>query len=250
MFGLRHEGPVCGMYSLTYFIALAVVITLIVIGLYLSRNFKEKQVRIAILVISIFAVSTEIIKQVFLVSNYGWTEFEPLPMYFCSMLLYCPWFAISKNKHLKKLGTTFLTMGGIFAATAFFAYPNSCIPTYPIYHFMCLRTMIFHGSMIYLGLLILITGYDKPELKDFKYFAMALGTACVISYVWNTVCIQTGFNVDANMMYIMQPFAISVVESFYNAAPWLYPFVVMAIECTIPFFISFGIYKLVLKIKK
>ncbi len=95
-----------------------------------------------------------------------------------------------------------------------------------------------------------MTGYDKPELKDFKYFAIALGAACIISYIWNSVCIYSGFNVDANMMYIMQPFEIGLVKSIYNFAPWLYPFIVMAIECTIPFFLSFGIYSLVNKIIK
>lgn len=250
MFTPRHVGPVCEMYSLTYFIALAIVLTLVIVGLILSKNFTEKQVRLAILIIGIFAVTTEIIKQIFLVTLYGWTEFEPIPMYFCSMLLYCPWFAISNNKHLRKIGTTFLTMGGILAAIAFFAYPNSCIPNYPIYHFMCLRTMLFHGSMIYVGLLILLTGYDKPKLKDYKYFAIVLGCACIISYIWNSICIATGFNVDANMMYIMKPFEIEFIVNLYNFAPWLYPFLAMIVECTIPYFISYGIYILVNKLIK
>ena len=242
MFSLRDPETACGMYSPTYFIALAVVLAMVVVGLFLSRKFKEKQIRIVLIVVGAFACSTEVIKQIFFVSNYGWGEFEPLPMYFCSMLLYCPWFALAKNKHLKLIGTTFLTMGGILAAFAFFAYPNSCIPNYPIYHFMCIRTMLFHGSMIYVGFLLLITGYSKPELKDFKYFVIAIGTACVFSYIWNMVF-------DHNMMYISKPLGIPVADDIYNAIPHVYPFIFMILESTVPFFISYGIYKLIMCIK-
>lgn len=239
MFTPRNKETACGMYSLTYFIALAITLALVILALFFSRKLKEKDVKKIILGVGIFAVATEVIKQIFFIVNYGWDEFEPIPMYFCSMLLYCPWLAVSKNKHVRLLGTTFLTMGGILGAIAFFAYPNSCIPNYPIYHFMCLRTMIFHGSMIYLGLLLLITGYSKPKLSDFKYFVIVLGTACIISYIWNMI-----FN--DNMMYISEPLGISFADKIYDATGFAYPFIFMILESTVPFFISYGIYKLVL----
>ncbi len=239
MFTPRNKETACGMWSTTYIIALCVVIVMVVVGLILSRKMSHKAVHRTILITTICAIVTEIGKMIFIGVTYGIDEVEFIPLYFCSLFMYCGVFAsITKVKWLETTGLSFLTMGGIIGAIAFFSYPDACIPNYPIYHYMCLRTMLYHGAMIYIGFLILITGYYKPKAKDFLNYFIALMIIGILAYILNVVNGQ-------NLMYISRPLNFELSKVVYNWNPTLYPFLFLILQVTVPFWASYSIYQLV-----
>jgi len=243
MFSPRNPETACGIWSLTYAISFLIVFSLIIISLIFSRKMSHKNVRKMILIAFIFAFTTEIIKMIFTGLTYGIKEVEFVPLYFCSLFIYMTILSISKKEFLKKAGLSFLFFGGIIGALAFFIFPNACIPNYPIYHFMCIRTLLYHGLMIYVGVLIVITGYYKPSINDFKYYVISLLIICLLAYFFN---ISFGYD----FMYLMNPLPFKLSQMVYDFNSNIYPFIIMILEIIVPFFITYIIYELVIIVFK
>ena len=243
MFSPGNKLTACGMWSTTYIIALSIVVVLICVGLYLSRNMDKKNVKKVITIMAIWTIISEIIKMIFTGVTYGVKEVDFLPLYFCSLFMFCTVFSVVPNEKLNKMGLSFLFYGGIIGATAFFIYPSACIPNYPIYHFMCIRTMLYHGSMIYTGILIVLTGYYKPNVKDFKYYVVELSIVCILAYIINVLF-------DKNLMYMQEPLGFNLSKIIYNKIPTIYPFIFMILEIVCPFFISNLVYSVIQKISR
>lgn len=242
MFTPANKATACGMWSTTYIIALIIVFGLIGLCLYLSRNMSEKAIYKTILIISIVALISEFGKMLFVGLTYGIEKVEFIPLYFCSLFMYSGILAsFSKVEWLKTTGLSFLGMGGIIGSLAFFVYPSACIPNYPIYHYMCLRTMLYHGSMIYVGVLILMKGYYKPKAKDFINYFVALIIVGLMAYVIN---ITTG----SDLMYISKPLNFELSKIVFNFCPSVYPFILLILQIIVPFWCSYGVYKLILLI--
>lgn len=241
MFLPANKATACGMWSSTYIIALAIVVILIAVGLFLSRKMGQKGVRRVLIAAAIFSISTEIIKMIFTGVTYGIEDVEWIPLYFCSCYMYALVLALTKSPPLQTCGLSFLFYGGIIGAIAFFAYPSACIPRYPIYHFMCLRTMLYHGSMIYVGILIVMRGYYKPAARHFVHYFVMLGIVGLLAYGINRA---TG----ENFMYISKPLNIGMIKTIYNAIPNLYPFLALLLQLTAPFWVMHAAYRLIEKI--
>lgn len=242
MFSPMGKAPACGMWSTDYIIAFVVVCILIVVGLALSRKMSHRGVKIVIICMAIFASATEIGKIIFVWATRGLEKVEA-PLHFCSLFIFATILACINIKVLKETGLSFLFFGGIVGGAAFLCYPSSCIPYYPIYHFMCLRTMLFHGSMIYTGILIMMRGYYVPNIKNFLNYIVMLLIVCVAAYTTNVL---TG----ADYMHISKPLGIEISKTVYNAVPKLYPFIVMFIQVLVPFWASYTVYFTVKKIKQ
>lgn len=241
-FAPRNKETALGMYTPLYFIALAVCIILIIVGLILSRKMNKKQVYKTLVIIGIFLWITEIIKMIFYFVTYGLEDVDFIPLYFCSMYMYASALIMFKNEKLKNTGLSFMFFGGIIGAIVFFCYPSACVPNYPLFHYMTLRTFIYHSLMIYAGFLIVITGYYQPNVKHFVHYSIFLGITFILAYILNIV-------LEDNLMYIMKPIKIAISQNAYNWNPTLYPFIVGILEIVGPFWATYFIYWLVMKIK-
>jgi uncharacterized membrane protein YwaF len=98
--------------------------------------------------------------------------------------------------------------------------------------------------MIYAGILVLITNYYAPKVKDILY--------CSIMFLVLTVAaVIANFTLDANYMFINTPLVGAptyiIVKIFSR---YLYPVIVVLGQLILPFFIMFGIYALANKAKK
>ena len=225
------------MWSPTYIIALLVTVAAIAVALILTVNISKNMVRYILIGSSIFTISTEIVKMIFVGITYGIENVEFIPLYFCSLFMYSTVLALAKNDTLRSTGLSFLFFGGIIGACAFFMYPDACIPNYPIYHFMCLRTMIFHGLMIYVGITVVRSGYYKPDIRHLKNYAIALSIVGIGAYVHNSL-------LDTNLMYISEPLGFELSKVVYDFIPGLYPLLFMVLQIFVPFLASYGAYEL------
>ncbi len=244
-FSPANKKTALGMYSPLYFIALTFFMTITVIGIILSRKIKKENVRKIIIGIGIFLWLTEFGKMIFVGVQYGIKEVEFLPLYFCSMTMYAALFFLFKSETLKTTACSFLFFGGIVGAITFFLHPSACIPNYPLFHYMTLRTFIYHSLMIYMGFLIVITGFYKPNFSHFKHYLVFLGITFILAYAINLIK-------GTNLMYIQEPININISKWAYTHFKGLYPFMVGILEAVVPFMVSYGCYYFItsLKLKK
>ena len=236
-FAPRNPDTALGMYSVGYFITLGIVLVLITLLLYISKKCDHKKVKRIIFTIGIILWITEFIKMLFTGITYGINDVEWIPLYFCSMGMYACILIMFKNEYLQKAGLSFMFFGGIIGAIAFFCYPDACIPNYPLFHFMTLRTFFYHGVMIYLGLLIVITGFYKPSIKDFKYYAVFFIIVFVLAYIINRID-------GCNLMYISYPLNLSLSQILFKRLGILYPFIFGIGQIIGPFFVSYGLLRI------
>lgn len=114
--------------------------------------------------------------------------------------------------------------------------PTTSLPTYPMWHFVSLHSFLYHGIMVYLGILINATHYITLELADIKYYAGLVGIVCVLAYIINNIF-------DSNLMFISKDFPGTPIEYIYKfTGPFFTPAVSVA-QMTLPFYVIYVIKK-------
>jgi len=231
----------CGMYSLEHFVLLAITIFCIKFALKHTKVTNKEDVKEIIKEITICVWILEIIKIIF---NFAIGNAKNpnnyIPLYFCSLLLYAGLFSSFGNKVFKKTGDVFLATGGLVAGICFIVCPTTSLTMYPIFHFISLQSFAFHGSMIYLGILINKTNYIEIKLKDIKYYFNLILVISIISYLFN-------LKLGTNLMFISYNFPNTPVEIIYNLSNELFTILMVIIQATLPFLVMYGIIKLVNK---
>lgn len=231
MFSPRNKETACGMWSPTYFIVFIIILITLYIGIKKSKHMTFQNVKKVLIFDAAFSLITEIIKMIFIGITYGMKEVEFIPLYFCSLFIYMSFLSLSKNEKIKNVGLTFIFYGGIIGAMAFFLYPSACIPNYPIYHFMCLRTIIYHGLMIYTGFLVVLTGYYIPQNNHAKDYFISLSIVGILAFIFNNAF---GYN----FMYISEPLDFDFAKKIYCLNSYLYSVIILILEITLPYIIT------------
>lgn len=244
LFARPGEYEPCGMFTEAHFgLMFATVLGVIVALKNTVKKTKTeveqiiKKCTIAMwifeIIIIIFKLSTGDPKNV---NNY-------LPIYYCSLLLYAGALSSFAKGTLKKVGDVFLATGSIIGGMVFLIMPTTSLPTYPMLHIVSLHSFIFHGIMVYLGLLINVTYYIELEKSDIKYYALLVGGVCILAYIINNIF-------DSNLMFISQNFPGTPIEIIYNFTGPFFTIVTSVLQMTLPFYIVYGINKIIEKINK
>ena len=160
-----------------------------------------------------------------------------VPLYYCSMLLYAGLLSSFTSGKLQRMGDVFLATGGIIGGLVFMLMPTTSLPAYPAFHIVSLHSFFFHGTMVYLGLLINATGYIEVVASDIKYFATLVGTMCIIAYIINRI-----FN--SNLMFISNNFPGTPIEIIYKITGPLFTIIMCLVQMFLPFYVMYGILKL------
>lgn len=166
-----------------------------------------------------------------------------VPLYYCSLLLYAGILSSFAKGKLKRTGDVFLATGGIIGGIVFIIMPTTSLPAYPMLHIVSLHSFLFHGIMVYLGLLINITGYIKLEKSDIKYYALLVGTICFLAYIINNI-----FN--SNLMFISQNFPGTPIEILYNITGPFFTVIISILQMILPFLVVYEITNIIKKEKK
>ncbi len=227
----------CGMFSKEHFILLAITTFCIVIALKYTKNMKKEKVKNLIKKITIILWILEIIKIVFNIINYGIRDVNKyVPLYFCSLILYAGIFSGFCKGVLKKVGDVFLSTGGIIAGMVFLIIPLTSLTNYPAIHFISIHSFILHGTMVYIGLLMLITRYTTIEKNDIIYYSSTIIGISGIAYIVNMI-----FN--SNLMFISQNYPGTFIEIIYNLSGIMFPIVMVILQATLPFYIVYIAYQ-------
>lgn len=223
----------CGLFTTDHFKLIIITIIGIIIALKKTVNKNKEEVKQIIkkctiliwifeVIIIIFKLKTGNVKDV---NNY-------VPLYYCSLLLYSGLLASFAKGKLKRVGEVFLATGGIVGGLVFIIMPTTSLPTYPMIHIVSLHSFLFHGIMVYLGILINVTNYINIEIGDIKYYASLVGSVCIMAYIINKIF-------DSNLMFISKNFPGTPIEYIYNATGKFFTPVVSIAQMTLPFYVIY-----------
>lgn len=234
-FSRPGEYEACGMFTTGHFILLIVTILSILLALKFTHKKNKEEVHKIIKTCTIVVWILEILIIIFKMNLGNIRDVNTyLPLYYCSLLLYAGLFSSFGKGKIKRTGDVFLVTGGIIGGVVFMLLPTTSLTTYPIFHFVSLYSFVFHGIMVYLGILLLKTTYIKLEKSDIKYYAALVGTICIIAYIVNCIF-------DSNLMFISKNFPGTPLELLYNMTGPFYTLVMIAAQMTLPFYFIYYI---------
>lgn len=242
-FSKPGEYAPCKMFSSGHFILLGITLVIVIIALYFTKNINKNQVKKIIQKSTIFLWILEIIKIIFnLVIGNGVNPNNYIPLYYCSLILYAGILSGFSKGKLKKIGDVFIATGAIIGGLFFLFCPNTSLPTYPMFHYISIQSFVFHGTMLYLGILVNITNYIDLKISDIKYYALLITVISCISYVVNKI-------LGTNFMFISDNFPNTPVEIVYNLTGKFFTLVMILIQVVGPFYVVYFIRYLIKKIK-
>lgn len=224
----------CGIFTIQHFILIAITVIGIIIALKLTVNkFDVKKI---IKRCTIFIWIFEIILITYKIATEGTKNVNNyVPLYYCSMLLYAGLLSSFGKGRIKRVGDVFLATGGIIGGIMFIIFPTTSCLTYPMLHLVCLHSFLFHGMMIYLGLLINFTHYIDLQKKDIVSYATLISIVCILAYIVNQI-----FN--SNLMFISKNFkAVFIIDILYRTTGKLFTPIMILAQATLPFYVVYGI---------
>jgi len=230
------EYEACGIFTIKHFILMAVTLISIVIAL---RYTLKKDVKKIIKSCTIFVWMFECAIIAFKISTGGIEHVNNwVPLYYCALLLYAGGFSSFGKGKFKRVGDVFLATGGIAGGIIFILFPYTSLPTYPMFHLVSVHSFVYHGIMLYLGLLVNITNYVELKTKDIIYYFSLVSIICIIAYVVNNIF-------DSNLMFISQNFPGMPLEILYNWAGKYYTLITILAQAILPFYTIYGLRKLI-----
>lgn len=230
------------IFSIQHFTLLFFTIVGICIAIKYTNINKNSEIKRNIIIITTIVWILEIIKVIFnfRIGN-GNNLNTYIPLYYCSILLYAGIFSSIGKGFIKRMGDVFLATGGIVGGVMFLLLPTTSITMYPVFHFITMQSFIYHGAMVYLGIIINKSNYIIIEKKDIIYYSSLLFAMCLIAYIVNLV---TG----SNLMFISNDFPGTPIGLIYKLTGNYFTLVAILIQITLPFYTVLGIKKLLEKL--
>lgn len=241
MFSNMGDYEPCGIFTTGHFILLTVTIICIILALKFTYRKNKEDVYKIIKNLTIIICILEIIKIVFSIYQGSFADVNSyVPLYYCSILLYAGILSSFGKGNFKRAGDVCLATGSIIGGIVFLIYPSTSLPMYPAFHFLSIHSFFFHGTMVYLGILINITNYVELKLSDAKYFAIIIAIMSILALIVNKIS-------NGNLMFISHNFPGTPIEIIYNLTNgniW-YSFIMIVAQMTLPFYFSYYVIKMI-----
>ena len=225
----------CGLFTIDHFKLIIITIIGIIIALKKTANKTKEEVKQIIKRCTIVIWILEAIKIAFKIKTGGIRNINNyVPLYYCSLLLYAGALASFSKGKFQRTGDVFLAVGGIAGGLIFIIMPTTSLPTYPMFHIVSLYSFLFHGIMLYLGILVNVTNYITLQASDIKYYASLVGIVCVLAYIMNSIF-------DSNLMFISKNFPGTPIEKIYRVTGPFFTIVISIAQMTLPFYTIYGL---------
>lgn len=227
----------CGIFSMQHFELIIITTLAIIFALKNTVNKTKEDVKNIIKKCTIIMWILEIIMITFKLCTGDVRNLNNyVPLYYCSLLLYAGLLSSFAKNELKRMGDVFLATGGIIGGIVFILYPSTSLPTYPAIHIVSLHSFIFHGIMVYLGLLINKTKYIEIQSSYIKYYFILVGSICVLAYIVNNIF-------GSNLMFISKNFPGTPIEIIYNISGKYFTLIMSFGQMILPFYIVYEVVK-------
>jgi len=227
MFSRPGTYPACGMFNTIHFISMTICFITIITCVVLTRKITTEKMNKVIKITAIIVSVLEVVKMAFNIYYEGFNYLNNIiPLHFCSLFIYSLWMAGFGKGTIKNIGESFLAGGCIIAGAFFLIMPSSSLLIFPIFHYQCLYSLLFHSLMLYFGLMYFIKGFFKLNFKNYIYYFIFVSIFCVLAFSINEI---TGLieNINStNLMFIREPWGLPLdfLVKIYNIHPYLYSF--------------------------
>ena len=231
MFSAPNSETACGMFTLPHIISLILCVGAIILCVYLSRSISEKTLLLITRIMCIVYILWEVCKIIFKFII-GDTYLDHwVPLYYCSLFIYALIFLSFGRGRGYKLGEAFACGGCIVSGLAYLIIPATSLMDFPVYHFLSIHSMLFHSSMVYLGIMYIYKHRVDLNKKDYCYYSVFVGAFLLLSLILNSALNQ-------NFMIIKNPVNIPIdfVNKIASSLPWLYTVMAILLYLTVPFF--------------
>lgn len=248
MFSKPGIFPACGMFNITHYIAMIICFTLVIVGVILSKKItKEKMnkvVRITAIVISVL----EAVKIAFNIYYEGLNYLNNIiPLHYCSLSIYSLWMSGYGNGIIKKIGESFLAGGCIIAGAFFLIMPSSSLLIFPIFHYQCLYSLLFHSLMLYFGLMYFIKGFFDLNIKNYIYYVIFCSIFCILAFTINEITNLIENINTTNLMFIKEPWGLPLefLLKIHQINPYLYSLCIYIAYTVLIYLPTMGIRKII-----
>lgn len=234
-FARPNEYEPCGIFTTKHFILIILTIVAISIALKKTIHKSKEEIYKIIKNLTIVIWILEFVRigfNLYIGNVHNVNEY--MPLYYCSLLLYAGLMSSFGKGKIKRIGDVFLATGGIIGGIVFIIMPTTSLPTYPMLHFISLHSFLYHGTMVYIGLLINATNYIELELKDIIYFAELVGGICIIALIVNNIF-------DGNLMFISKDFPGTPLTILYHLTGKLFTPIMIIAQMTLPFLVVYSV---------
>ena len=195
--------PPAGLWSAGHAVLLLAALVAVGVGLYASREMSARAVRRTVRISVALLWVCEVGKILFVLLVTGSRNPNDfVPLYYCSLVLYAGLFSALGKGRVQYFGDCFLATASAVGGAVFLFFPTSTLPQYPAWHVLSLHSFLLHGLMVYLGLLLLIRGTYRPQLRDLWMPALSVGVSCVLALVFNAGYNRAFGAPIANLMFI------------------------------------------------
>lgn len=224
MFSKAGTYKAVGLFSLPHIISIFVCLFLIVLVVILTRKMQKQTYFKMLAIFAIVFSCLELFK-------IGWSLAQGnrnldswLPLYFCSLFIYSLWFSLSQKRFVRQMGLSFIALAGIVAGLAFIIFPTTSFNAYPIWHFQCLYSMLYHSAFVYCGVMFYVVKCGKVNLKFVGSYAIYCTCFMLLGVIVNSIF-------GCNMMFLNNPalIPIEVLRTIYNFSHVLYSFIMFAV---------------------
>ena len=165
------------------------------------RKVSDKTFRMTLFVFGVVLALSEVYKQFFYFfviedNTYSWGDFPfqlcSIPMYMC---LIAPWLKPGK---IQKSMYTFMVLFNLLGGAISFTEPSGLLHNY---WFLTCHALIWHMSLVFIGLFICFSGKGGWETKDYWNAVKLFIVLCAIAFVIN-LTVQTCFHGEINMFFV------------------------------------------------
>lgn len=246
-FALPYTYPPCGLYTPGHAALFVVTAALIALALYLTRQVDEIAVRRIVRAATGVLWGLEIAKILFVLlvtDSHNPNDF--IPLYYCSLVLYAGLFSSLGRGKLQRLGDVFLATGGMIGGACFLICPNTSLPRYPVFHFISFHSFFLHGTMVFLGLLLL-TRLIRLRFSDLAYCAGLVSAMCLLAFLFNTIYSNITGTETANLMFMSRDFPGTPVHILYALTGKFFPVGMWLVQAFIPFLAVYAVLRLLHK---
>ena len=237
MFTSKGTYAPVGLFSIAHIIAVVVCVVLIALVAVLTRKMNSKTYFKLLKIFAIMLTIMELFKIVWNLAQ-GYTHVNRwVPLYFCSLFIYSLWFATAKNNFVKNLGLAYIACASIVAGAIFIVFPTTSFSDYPLFHFQCIYSMLFHSIMVYSGVMLFVTRAFKVDLRS-------VGRYCIYCIIFMSAAIALNVFSKGNLMFLADPGNIPLpfLWNIYNFSKVVYTLTI-AIAHMLLGFVVFGVYK-------
>jgi hypothetical protein len=152
------------MFTPLHFLFSACCVVLVVALALFAAKKNERIIKKIFLGVWIAVLVFEIAKTVWETFTGARVYFELngfLPLYPCSIYLYAMPFALFGKGMWRRAGAGYMCTLGLIGGTINFVYPATILGNYSCISFAGFHTFFYHGSMVFIALVMLLSGYHS-----------------------------------------------------------------------------------------